>query len=470
MSRENVILDGLPDPILLIDGEGCVAYVNQACESAFGLARGVTNGRALEQLLGSDVDAGLLAALHPTPPGGIGPASLPSVRIGAGYWNVRVIPGVDGFTAVYCTPSAGSPGRWPELVADSADAIFAVDDDERIIAWNRGAEELFGYRADEIVGQPLTRLIPGDLMKAREPERLRKVLRELGAVRDYQTRRLTKEGREIEVSLTRTLTRDGKRNGESLASSTIVRDLSQRRAVERQMIESEKMVTLGQLAASVAQEIGAPLTSIGIVVENLRKLSVGDEDAERQLETAAQQLKRIARLMHGLVELAKPGELHLSRVGVCEVIERVVELLEASLKRAGVRVQQRCEKPLPALSADAGQLQQVFLNVLMNAQRALESRGGGLVTIIAEMARGMPIVGRPMRDVVKIEIRDDGPGIDPADLHYIFAPFFSRSGGSGLGLALAKQIVHAHGGTIEARSTPGNGAQFTILLPVDTDA
>ncbi len=72
-----------------------------------------------------------------------------------------------------------------------------------------------------------------------------------------------------------------------------------------------------------------------------------------------------------------------------------------------------------------------------------------------------------MRDVITIEVSDDGPGIDPADLRYVFAPFFSRSGGSGLGLALAKQIVHAHGGTIEAHSTPGSGATFTILLPVE---
>jgi two-component system sensor histidine kinase BaeS len=75
-----------------------------------------------------------------------------------------------------------------------------------------------------------------------------------------------------------------------------------------------------------------------------------------------------------------------------------------------------------------------------------------------------------MRDVIRIEIGDNGPGIDPADLHYIFAPFFSRSGGSGLGLALAKQIIHAHGGSIEARSPVGEGATFTILLPVESDA
>lgn len=470
MLGESVILDGLPDPILLIDRRGYVRYLNRACESAFGLSTGSVEGRTLTQILGPQIDEGLLAALTPDPSREIGPASLPYVRFGQSYWDVRVMPGGDGAAVVYCSPSAGAVARWRELVADAADAIYAVDDEERIVAWNRGAEELFGYAAEEIVGQPLTRLIPVDLIDDREPERLGKVLLELGAVRDYHTRRLTRDGREVDVSLTRTLTRNGARNGVGLASSTIVRELSQRRAVERQMIESEKMVTLGQLAASVAQEIGAPLTSIGIVIESLRRRSRGNGDVERQLETAAQELKRIARLTHGLVELAKPGELHLTRVNLCDVVERVLELLEASFKRAGMVVEAECNSPLPLLAADAGQLQQVLLNLLMNAQRALEPERGGRVTIHAERARGLPVVGRPMRDVVKLEISDDGPGVDPADLPYIFAPFFSRSGGSGLGLALAKQIVHAHGGTIEARSTPGEGATFTILLPVDSDA
>ncbi len=257
-----------------------------------------------------------------------------------------------------------------------------------------------------------------------------------------------------------------------LASLTIVRDLSQRRQVERQVIESEKLVTLGQLAASVAQEIGAPLTSIGIVIENLRRARLGDPDAERQLETAAQQLSRIARLNHGLVELAKPGELHLAHVQIAEVIDRVLELLGSSLERAGVEaeVEVSAGTELPEIEADAGQLQQVFLNLLMNAQRAMEPQGGGVVIIRTELTRGFPVVGRPMRQVLKIEVSDNGPGIEPADLHYIFAPFFSRSGGSGLGLALAKQIIHAHGGAIEARSSAGKGATFTVLLPVDSDA
>ncbi len=470
------VLDGLSDPVFVVSQgtkgeEPKVVFLNAACESAFGLDASRARGRELSEAFEGAMDEGLLALLL-TPASETLAASLLAVRIGLGYWDVRVTRGKDGVTTVYCMPSSPHQTGWPELVTDSVDAIWALDEAERITAWNRGAEEMFGYTSEEIVGQPVTCLIPKDLIAEREPERLRKALRELGAVRDYQTRRLRKDGREVEVSITRTVTRDGPRNGQGLASLTIVRDLSTRRQVERQMIESEKLVTLGQLAASVAQEIGAPLTSIGIVVENLRRADLGDEYSKRQLQMAAEQLSRIARLTHGLVELAKPGELHLERVQVLELIDRVLELLGPSMERAGVRAEVEVGNGSggPEVMADAGQLQQVFLNVLMNAQRAMEPNGGGRLAIRTALARGFPTVGRPVRQMAKIEVTDEGPGIDPADIHYIFAPFFSRSGGSGLGLALAKQIVHAHGGTIEARSVPGKGATFTILLPVESDA
>lgn len=461
---DSVILDGLVDPVFAVDRRGDLVYLNRAAESIFARSREDLNGQRVSEALAGEIDEGLLALLAPAPKE-LSPATLLSVRVGNAFWDVRVAPGPD-YMAVMCVPALGQQMRWPELVADSADAIWATDNEDRIIAWNRGAEEIFGYRSDEIVGERVARLIPADLVSEREPERLRKALRELGSVRDYQTRRLTKDGRQVEVSLTSTLARNGP--GDGLASSTIVRDLSLRRQMERQMIESEKMVTLGQLAAGVAQEIGAPLTTIGIVLEKLRR-RVDDEDAGRQLETATQQLKRIARLSHGLVELGKPGELHLSRVRVCELIARALELFEPSLKRAGVEAElDGCAEPAEIL-ADSGQLQQVFLNLLMNAQRAMEPKGGR-VRISADRVRGLPVVGWPVRDFIRVEVIDDGPGIDPADLPYIFTPFFSRSGGSGLGLSLTKQIIHAHGGSIEARSVPGKGAIFTIMLPVEPDA
>lgn len=465
LTGDEAILDRLPDPIFLVDRQGHVAYANRACESWLRVSRADAVGKPLVQVLNSSLDEGLAGLLGP-PPQQVTPTNLPAVRFGDRLWDVRVTPFADQVTAVHCMPAASGESGWPPVVADSADAIWALDRDDRIVAWNRGAQEMFGYASAEIVGQPLTRLIPADLLAEREPQRLRKALRELGAVRDYQTRRLTKDGREVEVSLTRTLLRN---RGESFASSTIVRDLSQRRQIERQMIESEKLVTLGQLAASVAQEIGAPLTTIGIAVEHLRRCGCqSDEcDFEKHLATVNQQLKRIARLTHGLVELAKPGELKISRIQVSAVIDRALELLGASLRRAKVKVVVENEAEKLKIQADAGQLQQVFLNLLMNAQRALESQGGGCVNVKTELERGLPMEGHPLRSVVRIELSDDGPGIEPADLHYIFAPFFSRSGGSGLGLALAKQIIHAHGGTIEASSAPGQGATFTLQLPVE---
>lgn len=463
-ATDNVILDGLADPVFVVDRRGRLVYLNRAAESIFARAREELHGRRVSEALGGELDEGLLALLG-RPAGELRPATLLSVRVGNAFWDVRVAPGPD-YLAVNCIPALGQQMRWPEVVADSADAIWATDRDDRIIAWNRGAEEIFGYRYDEIVGEPVARLIPADLVAEREPERLRKALRELGSVRDYQTRRLTKDGRQVEVSLTSTLARNGVANG--LASSTIVRDLSLRRQMERQMIESEKMVTLGQLAASVAQEIGAPLTTISIVMEKLRR-QVEDEDAGRQLDTATQQLKRIARLSHGLVELAKPGELRLGEVRVGELIARALELLEPSLKRAGVEAELVGPEEPGEILGDWGQLQQVFLNLLMNAQRAMEPHGGR-VKVSADRVRGLPVVGWPVRDFIRIEVSDDGPGIDPADLPYIFTPFFSRSGGSGLGLSLAKQIIHAHGGSIDARSVLGHGATFTIMLPVESDA
>ncbi len=469
MANNPTILDSLPDPIFLVDRQGCLAYCNRACEAAFQVCVATARGRPLSEIDGLELDEGLLALLTSSD-GDSRPISLASVRMGGSFWDLRIAPGADGLTAVYCIAVAGQPASWPELLADSADAIWALDDEERVIAWNRGAEEMFGYQSAEIIGQAYTKLVPEDLIKRREPERLRAALRELGAVRDYHTRRLRRDGREVEVSLTRTLARNSKRNSDSLASLTIVRDLSLRRQIERQVIESEKMVTLGQLAASVAQEIGAPLTTIGLVLEKLRRPGLDSDESDRQLEMAAQQLSRIARLTHGLVELAKPGELHLSRVQPCDIIDRVLELLGASLKRSGIEWQMECDTPVPDVLADPGQLQQVFLNLLLNAQRALEGCEGGRIVIKAETVRGLPAIGRPMGRSIRIELSDNGPGIDPADLHYIFAPFFSRSGGSGLGLALTKQIIHAHGGTIEASSTPGAGATFTILLPVETDA
>lgn len=353
---------------------------------------------------------------------------------------------------------------WPAALAESADAIWVLDASDRILAWNRGAERLFGYTAQEITGEPLTRLIPKDLLERGEPAALGSVLAEHGAITDYETRRLRKDGAEVEVSLTQTLLRN--RTGETLGSVTVLRDLSERRRVERQVVESEKLATVGQVAASVAQEIGAPITALRLVVERmLRDPQVASRYGE-ELQTTQSLLERVGRLSRQLVDLAKPGEPRFRQVDVTSLIQDTVALVAPAFARAGIDVELDLANPLPRIEADPRQLEHVLVNLLLNSRSALASRRRGRVRVEASVAPGLPAAGKPKREVLEIRVADNGPGIDPGDLPRIFTPFFSRFGGSGLGLPLTRQLVHQHAGTVEVESAPGEGATFIVHIPL----
>ncbi|OYV67560.1 MAG: hypothetical protein B7Z72_09475 [Gemmatimonadetes bacterium 21-71-4] len=138
-----------------------------------------------------------------------------------------------------------------------------------------------------------------------------------------------------------------------------------------------------------------------------------------------------------------------------EVVEQATSLVQPQLGRYRIRLDLELEPQLPALQADEAQLQQVLINLFLNAQHAMAETGG--VLTVSTRALG--------RDVVEIVVADNGPGITETDLPHIFTPFFSRSGGTGLGLALAAQIVKSHRGSIDAASRVGHGATFTIRLP-----
>ena len=226
----------------------------------------------------------------------------------------------------------------------------------------------------------------------------------------------------------------------------------------QRMLQAEQLAAVGQLAASVAHEIGAPLTAITVAVEQLLRRRCGAcAYGSRDLELILSQSRRIAQLSRRLVDLARPGDPVLERTDVQVVVREAYELVLATLQRAGITPRLLVPSVLPPVRADAHQLQQVVINLLLNAQHALGGQGSVEVTV------------RAAEPWVEIVVADDGPGIAPEDLPKIFLPFFSRSGGTGLGLPLARQIVHAHGGTIDVRSPSGAGATFTVRLPVADD-
>jgi two-component system sensor histidine kinase HydH len=172
------------------------------------------------------------------------------------------------------------------------------------------------------------------------------------------------------------------------------------------------------------------------------------------------QTDRIARLARQLVDLAKPAGVTRTPLQANDVVSVATSLLRPQFAQKGARLEVELEPDLPRVSADGAQLQQVVLNLLFNAHRAV-APGSGEVQVATR---------RRDERTVTITVRDNGPGITEEDLPHLFTPFFSRTGGTGLGLAIAAQIIQAHGGTIEAESVPGRGAVCTIALPVEDAA
>jgi two-component system, NtrC family, sensor histidine kinase HydH len=224
----------------------------------------------------------------------------------------------------------------------------------------------------------------------------------------------------------------------------------------QRMLQAEQLAAVGQLAASVAHEVGAPLTAITVAVEQLLKRECGTcMPGSHDLELVLSQTRRIATLAHRLVDLARPGDPMRRPIDLNAAVAEAFELVEKQLHRADIVGRLELDPAIAIVRADPHQLQQVVLNLMLNASQALRDRSGEVIVSTRALGRW-----------VELTVRDTGPGIEPQDFPRIFLPFFSRSGGTGLGLPLARQIVHAHGGTIDVGSQPGAGATFTVRIPV----
>lgn len=224
----------------------------------------------------------------------------------------------------------------------------------------------------------------------------------------------------------------------------------------QRMLQAEQLAAVGQLAASVAHEVGAPLTAITVAVEQLLKRGCsGCARGSHDLELVLSQTRRIATLARRLVDLARPGDPMRRPIDFNAHVAEAFELVEKQLHRDDIAAGLTVDADVPVIRADPHQLQQVLLNLMLNAGQAMREDGGEVRVSTHAQGRWVELV-----------VSDTGPGIQPDDFPRIFLPFFSRSGGTGLGLPLARQIVHAHGGTIDVESQPGAGATFTVRIPV----
>ena len=341
------------------------------------------------------------------------------------------------------------------ILRDSADAIITMDANEFITSWNKGAESIFGYAANEMIGKSVDMIVPPELREAQELEHISRRFQTQGAVRNYQTERITKDGRRIQVIFTRTAILND--SGHVVGSSSVLKDVTSFRSLERQLADAEHLATLGELSAGLAHEIKNPLAGIKGAIDVIRD-SLSPADMHREiLGDVIHEVNRIDKIVRDLLNYAKPKPPSYVSINLAEIVQRIVAMARATSKNEALLIEVKQATAVPEFTGDEIQLEQVLLNLLLNAQKAMPS-GGHIEVLLSYDSE---------TEAVRLEVRDDGPGI-PEDLQKrIFQPFFTtRTDGIGLGLATCLKNVQYHGGSIEVDSEVGRGTTFIVTIPL----
>jgi len=351
--------------------------------------------------------------------------------------------------------------RLAAIIESADDAIVSKDLNGIVGSWNQGAHRMFGYSADDMVGQSILRLIPDDL-RYEEVEILQKI-RAGERLDHYETIRTRKNGERIEVSVTISPIRD--ETGTVIGASKIARDISDRKRVERLLIQSEKLAATGRMAATIAHEINNPLESLMNLVFLARQNSDTRGEAHGYLLTAERELDRVSHLARQTLGFYRDTGSSTD-VNLHELLNNVLAVYNSKLVTAGITTVKQFND-LRTLHVRKGELLQVFSNIIANAADAM--RQGGLLQVSTRQVVGSAGEG------IRTAIRDSGAGIPQEHLTRIFEPFFTTKGelGTGIGLWVAKRLIEERGGeiTVASSTQEGNsGTTFEIFIPFEAPA
>jgi PAS domain S-box-containing protein len=348
------------------------------------------------------------------------------------------------------------------IVESSEDAIIAKDVNGTITAWNSGAERMYGYKAEEVIGKPIAIIAPPD---SNDTDLILNRVRRGERVAHYQTQRKTKDGRTLQVSVTVSPLRG--QQGEITGASIIARDITEAKRAEATLRTTEKLASVGRLAASIAHEVNNPLEAVSNVLYLLETHPDLGPESRRYVQLAQQEIGRIAHIVKQTLGFHRESPTPVP-INFATVLESVLDLYRRKLESSGISVQTRYESPEGVLGFP-GEMRQVFSNLIANAVEAMPS--GGKLAIHVRRARDH----RDTRRMgIRVTVADNGLGIEPAVRPHIFEPFFTTKGekGSGLGLWVSQGIVAKHGGSMRVRSFAGperHGTAFSIFVPDQRD-
>ena len=377
------------------------------------------------------------------------------------------------------------------LLAGISDAVLSTDIDFNIRVWNKPAEKLYGWTAEEVIGKPFPEIVNPVYAGATRDVAVADFFAR-GSWRGEAIHR-RKDGEQINVLTSVALVHGP--DGEPSGIVAVNRDVTERKRLETRAVQADRLASVGLLAAGVAHEINNPLTfvlyNIDSLAETLPKLvdTIGRlqtgidaqtlkailgsrlksispsrlDDIVSQVEDAAEGALRVRQIVKDLRTFSRSDEERQGPVFVNEVLERAINLVYSEIRSRAKLVKEY--GILPAVVANDGRLAQVFLNLLLNAAQAIEEGDASRNEIrVRTTAEG---------DSVVVEVRDTGSGISEEDLPHLFLPFFSTKDvgvGSGLGLAICQSIVEGYHGDIAIETSPGKGSSFIVRLPIGTSA
>ena len=332
------------------------------------------------------------------------------------------------------------------LVENMPMGLVAMDRESRIIAFNQTAEFVLRKTAGEVIGQMAEDVLP---------EACRDLLRTLAVEKQIIAKEIDcslTDGRTIPLEVIATVLEE-----EDGARGVVVlfRDITEIKQLKKEIAQSQRLASLGSLAAGVAHEIRNPLSSIKGFATYFKERYRDNPDDSQTADIMVQEVDRLNRVIGQLLDYARPMTMNRRETAIQTVIQHALRMIESQAREKGVVIQTELQADVAALLIDPDRIKQVFLNLYLNAIGAME--GGGILSVAL-----LSMTDRRIR----IEVRDTGVGIDPKDLDRIFDPYFTtKSSGTGLGLAIVQKIIEAHRGEIQVASTPGLGTTVSVILP-----
>jgi two-component system NtrC family sensor kinase len=332
--------------------------------------------------------------------------------------------------------------------------IIAVDFEGKVTTWNSALEEIFGITRERAFGREIERVLDADLIETIHDATGHEGWA-VGETRHiYKYSASAEDGRPLTLNIS--LAPFEAASGVVTGTLIVIENVTERAQLEQQLLQSEKLSSIGLLAAGVAHEVNTPLAGISSYAQMLLQQPEQDDSRRRLLEKIHQQTVRATGIVNNLLNFSRTGDTQFRELDLNKVLEDTLQLLEPQLRQGTLEVVRHFGKELLPAWGNPSKLQQVFMNLILNARDAMPV--GGKLTINTRL----------VDTSLMVDFRDTGVGIAPENIARIYDPFFTTKDvgqGTGLGLALSYGIVQEHGGRIFVESRPGEGTHFTIKLP-----